>query len=55
MIPRGHKNFDDFIELCNNLDWHKYVSDDKNVNEKTIKANIEVTLAILREYYKWDS
>jgi hypothetical protein len=53
MIPLGHKKFDDFVKLCNNLDWHKYVSNDKNVNEETVKANIEVTLAILREYYNW--
>lgn len=53
MIPLGHKKFDAFVEQCNNLDWHKYVSSDKNVNEETVKANIEITLAILREYYNW--
>ena len=53
MIPLGHRKFDSFVEICNNMDWHQVVSNDRNVDEATIKANAEVTLAILREFYDW--
>lgn len=55
MIPHGAKDFNTFIELCNNLDWNKIVSNNQNINEETIRTNLEITLAILREYYNWSN
>lgn len=53
MIPHGHKKFEDFVELCNNTDWYKAVPNGDNIDETTIKTNLDITLAILREYYSW--
>ena len=46
MIPLGHKKFDSFVEICNNMDWHQVVSNDRNVDEATIKANVVKTTGV---------
>jgi len=53
------KNFDDFMKLCNNKDWTEVASHaTKNMtnadpSEVLFKANLEVTMTILREYHDW--
>lgn len=53
------KNFDDFMKQCNNKDWTEVASHAirqtnlQDRNEILFRANIEVTMTMLREYHNW--
>ena len=53
------KDFNDFMNQCDNKDWSNVIEDigkkidSKDQITKFIQVNLEFNLAVLREYHDW--